>query len=117
MKIISDVMMWSVLKYPTGKKDGNKLGKRKRNLRINTALLVNDELHVAPEDYARVNAAFEFGSKLPDISVRVLDVPPPKLLYAPPLVLQEEVNGGIDWVRQPTLQVLNPVGLCAVTIS
>ncbi len=44
MEIIVDKNIPHGLKYPTGHKDGNKLGRRKREMKVNTIFIVNKDM-------------------------------------------------------------------------
>jgi len=42
------------LKYPSGKKDGNKLGKRKKSILISTIIIYGNSIFCNPKDYQRL---------------------------------------------------------------
>jgi hypothetical protein len=123
MKIFKNNDLWPVLKYPTGKKDGNKLGKRKKSMMINTAILVNNELHVSPSDYEKVKSAFDFGTKLPDISVVTMSTQAQSFIaMCPELKMEEEKKDffqtylssfGTAIVRHPEMSIINPSSILA----
>ena len=48
LTVIEDSNILPVLKYPTGYKDGNKLGRRKRNLKEYNMYVVGNNLMVHP---------------------------------------------------------------------
>ena len=52
--IVPTNLLPTTLKYPTGKKDGNKLGLRKRKLRYTQNLKVFDTLFVPTETYKKM---------------------------------------------------------------
>ena len=62
-KVFEDPYIQPVLKYPTGYKDGNKLGKRKKELLvqyayvINNAIFVNSDQHAQLKDFVSINQA------------------------------------------------------------
>ena len=55
LTVIEDNNMLPVLKYPSGYKDGNKLGRRKRNLTVYQMYVIQNKLRIHPSQKELLN--------------------------------------------------------------